>query len=493
MGLTTQVWPPSQAAVAQELNVDQLAACIEGTTKSLGRLVSAVGDRFSEVLLDIRGADGSGLKKVYEVSGIWHTLDESEKPGKQREIAEALSGELTTTGNKVHKLLSEIISQLTPSTQHGNSGGQFAPLERSLADWIKERSQFIAELGSKLEEGRPVCDVNSNSNPYLNESIVQFRLLLTQLWDLSADIYRSILSTEVESATLSLRDFLRTSGSSVPYKEGDAFKNAADATRIARDLLETGLREDSPLGRYKTISVSSAVVRLESLLSNISNECRYDETQKRGLSGSERTVAEILTELAASTGNVKHLIDDLAPSSKLTRLEHTLEQISRFGSGTKHFAITDDSTNAHAQRIHTAREGLIKKLTEMVQKPSPYLTNLERDRGISERKFYEMILRPLCTFGARGLEAIKQINDLTPNVPSSAVLKEVCLDVLTSELRNSSDRGQLTNRESIWFAAFATQLISSSPENAMVNKFVDLARECALIPAEQDNTGAVSA
>ena len=492
MDLTTQVRPRSQGGVAQELNVGQLAARIEETTKSLGRLVSAVGDRFSEVLLDIRGADVSGLRKVDEVSRIWHSLVESEQPGKQREIAEALSGELTTTGNKVHKLLSEIISQLTPSTQHGNSGGQFAPLERSLADWINERSQFIAELGSKLEEGRPVCDFNS-FNVYPNQSISQFRGLLTQLWDLSADIYRSILSTEVESATLSLRDFLRNYGSSVQHHEGDAFKNAADATRIARDLLKPETREDSPLGRYKRISVRSAVARLESLLSNIGNECRYDDTQKRGLSGSERTVAEILTELAASTGNVKHLIADLAPSSKLTRLEHTLEQISRFGSDTKHFAITDDSTTPHAQRIHTAREGLIKKLTEMIQKPSPYLANLERDHGISERKFYEMILQPLCAFGTSGLEAIKRINDLAPNVPSSAVLKEVCLDVLTSELRNSSDRGHLTNRESMWLAAFAKHLIDSSPKNEMANKFVGLARERALIPAEQDNTGAVSA
>jgi hypothetical protein len=442
MGLNTQVRPPSQAAVAQELNVDQLAACIEGTTKSLGRLVSAVGDRFSEVLLDIRGADFSGLKKVYEVSGIWHTLVESEQPGKQREIANELSLVLLTTGNKVKEVLSETISQLTPSPQNGDSGGKFAPLENSLADWIEKRSRFIDELGSKLQQGQPVCDFSS-FNTYRDDSISQFRGLLTQLWNLSADIYRSILSTEVESATLSLRDFLRNYGSSVQHHEGDAFKNAADATRIARDLLKTGSHQDSPLGRYKTISVSSAVVRLESLLSNISNECRYDETQKRGLSGSERTVAEILTELAASSGNVKHLIDDLAPSSKLTRLEHTLEQISRFGSGTKHFAITDDSTTPHAQRIHTAREGLIKKLTEMIQKPSPYLANLERDHGISERKFYEMILQPLCAFGTSGLEAIKQINDLAPSVQGPSVLQEVCLNVLTSELRTSFDRRTL--------------------------------------------------
>ena len=493
MDLTEQTRPRSEgpAAVAQEVDLGIFAARIEEATRSLGRLVSAVGDRFSEVLLDIRGADIRGLQKVDEVSRSSHSLDESEQPDKQRKIVEALSSELIATGNKVKVVLSETISQLTPSPRNEDSGDKFAPLKSLIDDWIKSRSEFIDELGSKLDAGQLVCDC-TRPNVYYNQSILQFGGLLVKLSDLSADIYRNILSTEVEIATLSLSYFLQNSGRSVPYTKEDAFNNAAAATRIATDLLKPGPNEDFPLGKHESISVGSAVARLANLVSNIWDEFRYSNTQKKGLSGSERTVAEILTELAASSGNVKHLITDLAPSSMFTRLEHALEQISKFGSDTEHFATTDNSTNSHAQRIHTAREDLIKKLTEMAQNPTPYLANPKRDHGISEKKFYEMILRPLCAFGANGLEAIRRINDLAPNSQSSTELKEVCLDVLTSELRASFQRVQLLESKSIWFAGFANQLIKSDQGDDLAGKFVKLAQECGLISLEDKVTIASS-
>jgi hypothetical protein len=493
MDLTEKMRPLSErpAAVAQEVDVGVLAARIEEVTRSLGRLVSAVGDSFSEVLRDIRDADVPGLQKFDQISRGWHSLSESDQWSKQPEIANELSLALSTTGNKVKELLSETISQLTPSPQNGNSEGKFASLERSLADWIETRSQFIDKLGSKLNEGQPVCDFN-RFNDFPDESISQFRNLLTQLSHLSADIYRNILTTEVASASLYLRDFLQNSGRSVQYTKDDAFGDAAAATRIATDLLKPGPHEDTPLGRYESISVGSAVARLANLVSTISEECRHFDTQKKGLSGSERTVAEILTELAASSGNVKHLITALDHSSKFTRLEHTLEQISKFGRDTKHFTTTDNIRNHHAQRINNARDELFNKLKDMALNPTLYLTGLGMNKGISESIFYRMILPPLCAFGASGLEEIKKFYDLASNSQSSAALKEVCLDVLTSELRDSSCRDLLLESESIWFAGFANHLKKSNQGDDLAGKFVKLAQECSLISLEDKVTIASS-
>jgi hypothetical protein len=70
MDLTEKMRPLSErpAAVAQEVDVGVLAARIEEVTRSLGRLVSAVGDSFSEVLRDIRDADVPGLQKFDQIS-----------------------------------------------------------------------------------------------------------------------------------------------------------------------------------------------------------------------------------------------------------------------------------------------------------------------------------------------------------------------------------------------------------------------------------------
>jgi hypothetical protein len=217
-------------------------------------------------------------------------------------------------------------------------------------------------------------------------------------------------------------------------------------------------------------SMRTALGLLDYVIDSISIATSDSRPTSYDFSGLTRTISQIQTALALTSGVAERLLTEMQSTNKST-VEHSLEQIQFLGAALDQLLGSNADSTQELPSNETLR--LLTMQTELCE---------HLQAAIRQENRPQNYLLALSRFGLSGLDRIKEI---LLSEKSSMALRDACLGSLTDTLRQQSSPSALPESYNRWFGELLTTLQSvprDSETTAALSELHDLYKAVKLTP-----------